>query len=85
MLGGVRQQAITWTNVDLDPCRHMASLGHNELTNLHQVMQHQVAISLLYKTPYRKVLENLNDMRSVLQFAMCFGGWRSLLLHICVE
>ena len=31
-LGAVRQQAITWTNVDLDPCRHMASLGHNELT-----------------------------------------------------
>ena len=29
--GAVRQQAIAWTNVDLDPCRHMASLGHNEL------------------------------------------------------
>ena len=25
------QEAITWTNVDLDPCRFMASLGHNEL------------------------------------------------------
>ena len=25
------QQAITWTNVDLDPCRHMASLGVKEL------------------------------------------------------
>ena len=21
----------TWANVDLDPCRHMASLGHNAL------------------------------------------------------
>ena len=31
-LGAVRQQAITWTNVDLDPGRHMASVGHNELT-----------------------------------------------------
>ena len=30
-LGAVRQQAITWTNVDQDPCHHMASLGHNEL------------------------------------------------------
>ena len=30
-LGAVRQQAITWTNVDLDPCRHMTSLGHKEL------------------------------------------------------
>ena len=30
-LGTVKQQAITWTNADLDPCRHMVSLGHNEL------------------------------------------------------
>ena len=33
-LGAVRQQAITWANVDLVPCRHMASSGHNELINL---------------------------------------------------
>ena len=26
-----RQQAITWTNVVQDLCRHMASLGLNEL------------------------------------------------------
>ena len=26
------------TNVDLDPCRHMASQGHNELTHLSWVM-----------------------------------------------
>ena len=25
----VRQQAITWDNVDPGLCRHMASLGHN--------------------------------------------------------
>ena len=31
-LGAVRQQAITWANVDPYLCRHMASLGHNELT-----------------------------------------------------
>ena len=31
-LGAVRQQAITWANVDSDHCRHMAPLGHNELT-----------------------------------------------------
>ena len=31
-LGAVRQQAITWANVDQDLCRHMASLSHNELT-----------------------------------------------------
>ena len=28
----VRQQAITWTNVDPDLGRRMVSLGHNELT-----------------------------------------------------
>ena len=31
-LGAVRQQAITWANVDQCLCRHMASLGANELT-----------------------------------------------------
>ena len=30
-LGAVRQQAITWINVDPDLSRHMVSLGHNEL------------------------------------------------------
>ena len=32
-LGAIRQQAITWANVDQDLCRHMASLGHIELTH----------------------------------------------------
>ena len=31
-LGGIRQQAICWVNVDPDLCRHMASLGVNDLT-----------------------------------------------------
>ena len=30
-LGAVRWQAITWTNVDHDACRHMGSLGHQDL------------------------------------------------------
>ena len=30
-LGAARYQASTWTNVDLDICHLMASLGHNEL------------------------------------------------------
>ena len=32
-LGVVRQQAITWVNVDLVLCHHMVSLGHNGLTS----------------------------------------------------
>ena len=30
-LDAVRQQAITWTNVDVDPWCHIASIGNNEL------------------------------------------------------
>ena len=29
--GAVRQQAITWANIDRDLCRQMLSLGLNEL------------------------------------------------------
>ena len=35
-LGAVRQQAITWANVDPDLCRQMASLGLNELKYMHK-------------------------------------------------
>ena len=31
-LGAVMQQDITWTSVDQDRRRNMASLGHNELS-----------------------------------------------------
>ena len=36
----VREQAITWNNVDPDLSRHMASLGHNELMLLYKVGTH---------------------------------------------
>ena len=32
-LGAIREQAMTRSNVDPDLCRHMASLGQNELRN----------------------------------------------------
>ena len=41
-IGAVRQQAITWANVDPDPCRHMASLGRNELTHCGTGMPHGI-------------------------------------------
>ena len=34
LLGALRQQAIIWANVDLVPCRRMASPGHNELKGI---------------------------------------------------
>ena len=39
-LGAVRQQAISWANVDPDLCRHMLSLGPNESSSRWQVTQH---------------------------------------------
>ena len=30
-MGAIRQQEITWANVDSDLCHHMPSLGHNVL------------------------------------------------------
>ena len=41
-LGAVRQQAITWASVDLDPCRHITSLGHIELNVEQCVVIHNV-------------------------------------------
>ena len=41
-LGAVSQQAITWANVDLDPCRLMTSLGHNELRHNGSIFVHWV-------------------------------------------
>ena len=49
-LGAVRQQAITWANVDLVPCRHMASPGHNELIYvLYTYIQTDMLSSNLYE------------------------------------
>ena len=33
LLGAIQQHAITWANVDLDQCRHIASQGH--ITNIY--------------------------------------------------
>ena len=37
-----RHQAITWANVDIDPCRHMTSLGHYELRHYHTAITSQL-------------------------------------------
>ena len=36
----IRQQAVTWANVDLDLCRYMVSLGHNELNTHRNLITH---------------------------------------------
>ena len=37
MAGAVRQQAITWANVDPYLCLHMVSLGHNEFQDCSEL------------------------------------------------
>ena len=36
----VRQQAITWANVDPDLCHHMVALGHNGLKKYKKIYSH---------------------------------------------
>ena len=44
-LGAVRQQAIPWANIDLDVCRHMASLGRSAFKK-----DESIYLSLLFQT-----------------------------------
>ena len=44
--GAVRPQAVTWTNVDPDLCRHTASLGHTDLNKVENAAY--VFLKLLY-------------------------------------
>ena len=53
-LGAVRQQAITWTNVDTDFCRLMSSPGRNELTNYSRAGQvHEPILTQIYVVQWR--------------------------------
>ena len=54
MACAVRQQAITWANIDPGFCRHMTSLGHNELGRPTDfcVMQLQLFISSTMHSAY---------------------------------
>ena len=59
MVGAVRQQAITWANVDPDFCHHMVSLHHNELNSyLSEVqnLQKVLLFSLLCPMEYHATL-----------------------------
>ena len=46
-----RHQAITWTNVDPVLCRHMVSLGHNELT----LVQAMTGLQFLGTKPFPEI------------------------------
>ena len=51
-LGAVRQQAITWANVGVDPCRHLTSLGHNELICVDMDVVYKCQIHINLNTSY---------------------------------
>ena len=52
MAWAVRQQAITWTNVDPELGRHMVSLGHNELTLISPLSN----LGLFFQTTHKYCL-----------------------------
>ena len=58
MVGAVRQQPITWANVDPDLCRYMVSLGHNEL--MSQILQHDINFDT-YMCRCKNMLKRLKE------------------------
>ena len=63
-----RQQAITWANVDPDLCRHMASLGHNE------VMKYRHDIALSFNNGVQYVIRNHKRRRHTQSgLILCYG------------
>ena len=78
-LGAVRQQAITWANVDPNLCRHMASLGPDELITIlvpqdfwHQICNLWNEICLCF--------HNIN-----LPGVNVDEGWCQLQCRICMQ
>ena len=68
-LGAVRQQAITWANVDLIPSRHMASPGHNVLNLFEETYKN--VLEILY---HSLTLKHLELLRFIVKCTVCW--WR---------
>ena len=66
-LGAIRHQAITWTDVDIDICRHMASLGHNES---------------IYTLPYKEILLVDKSIQWLLMPWICMVADAALLTSL---
>ena len=66
-LGAVRQQAITWANVDPDLCHHMASLSHNEIK-----LQHHLYGTLCYIGLWSWSRHQMETFSTLL--ALCMGN-----------
>ena len=90
-LGAVRQQAITWSNVDPDLCPHMTSPGHNELNPMMAMnfVPHGIA-KLGNNYPYVLTALNHGSMEvllrnrisiNLLETVKCFDMDRMSKLH----
>ena len=97
-LGAVRQQAIIWANVDPDLCRHMASLGHNELIP-HMLIffrkhKYMFAFDIIFKREILQVVEILFNQTGEIPFTAVVlrtirlrnhPGQAPLSLYTCVR
>ena len=56
-----RQKPITWSNLDPDLCRHLASLGHNEFMLLYDItlVLHHKDKSYMFLNTFRHYFENI--------------------------
>ena len=87
MACAVRQQTITWANVDSDLCRHIASLGHNDLTTVTWLND---KISVHYNNIYNNgpnghlfyVGGDLMMRRGMLPIIMLPDGDLRIVLHL---
>ena len=73
----VRQQAITWTNVDPDLCRHRSSLGNIELiTYCYPAVSDiaQVDPTVTTNTPHNRIFTDRKKLRHT---AKNTNGWRA--------
>ena len=75
-LGAIRQQAITWANIDPDLCCHMAWLGHNEFI---PYMLYCCGILSFDIFIMAKILQN--GWNFIIQFQMHFLEFKLMYFH----
>ena len=63
-LGAVRQQAITWANVDPVFCRQMAPLGPNELMQENHTLQ--ISVTKIYIAVLTQAELNINQQPNII-------------------
>ena len=69
--GDVRQQAITWANVDPYLCFHMASPGHNGLIRIHS-FEHQI-VSVIGEYAMESAIFSCDQAALQMVFSVCLS------------